>query len=176
MPDDVDLGRRRFLRGRARCEPAPVRPPWAVAGRFTATCVRCSGCVAACPEGIIAVGDGGFPEVDFRRGECSFCGACADACPHPVFERVDPATGAARAPWEHVAVIAEPSCFSVQRVFCRGCGDACPQSAIRFRLAPGGAALPAVDGAACTGCGACVAACPAGAVTVHDTRKGQPHP
>ena len=27
------------------------------------------------------VGDGGFPEVDFQRGPCTFCEACREACP-----------------------------------------------------------------------------------------------
>ena len=171
MPDDVDSGRRAFLRGRPRPGPSPIRPPWAVAEGFSTACTRCGTCVPACPEGIVAIGDGGFPAVDFRRGECSFCGACADACPHPVFQRTDPATGVARGPWDLAAAIAEPACFSVQRVFCRSCGDVCPQSAIRFRLAPGGAALPVVEQDACSGCGACVSACPAGAVTVRAVQK-----
>lgn len=51
-------------------------------------------------------------------------------------------------------------------VVCRTCGDACEAAAIRFRPRLGGAALPEVDGEKCTGCGACVAPCPAAAITL----------
>ncbi|CAO3380948.1 ferredoxin-type protein NapF [Azospirillum argentinense] len=161
MADDhVDLGRRGFLRGRRRAEPAPLRPPWSRTDRFTDLCTRCGACADACPEGIVRRGDGGFPEIDFRQGECSFCAACADSCPEPVFDR------AAARPWTLTARMA-PSCLAMNRVVCRSCRDACPESAIRFALAPGGVAVPSVEGGACTGCGACLAACPADAVTLH---------
>ncbi|AIB14886.1 ferredoxin (plasmid) [Azospirillum argentinense] len=157
--ESVDLGRRGFLRGRRRAEPAPLRLPWARTERFTDLCTRCGACADACPEGIIRRGDGGFPEVDFRRSECSFCAACADSCPEPVFDR------AAASPWT-LAVRIGPSCLAINRVVCRSCRDACPESAIRFALAPGGVAVPVVENNACTGCGACLAACPADAVTL----------
>ncbi|CAO3426361.1 ferredoxin-type protein NapF [Azospirillum doebereinerae] len=157
--DTVDLGRRGFLRGRRRDAPAPVHPPWSRPAFFTDLCSRCGACAQACPEAILRPGDGGFPEVDFALGECSFCGACADACAEPIFDR----TGA---PWSLVAAIAD-TCLAARRVVCRSCQDACPESAIRFIPAPGGAASAAVDDAACTGCGACVGACPADAVTLH---------
>lgn len=155
----VDLRRRGFLRGRTRAAPPALRPPWSLADRFIALCTRCGACAKACPEGILRAGDGGFPEIDFALGECSFCGACADACPEPVFDRSAPR------PWTLTATIG-PSCLTASRIVCRSCQDACPEAAIRFALAPGGVARPAVEAAACTGCGACVSTCPASAVTV----------
>lgn len=163
MPSQAfDESRRRLLRGRLRAAPqqAALRPPWARADLFTDLCTRCGACVHACPEAILHAGDGGFPEVDFRRGECSFCAACADACPEPLFDRA-----AGRRPWTHVAAVG-PSCLTASRVVCRSCGDACPESAIRFALEPNGAARPSLDALACTGCGACLSACPVGAVTI----------
>lgn len=160
MADEtVDLGRRGFLRGRRRPEPAPLRPPWSRTDRFTDLCTRCGACTDSCPEGIVRRGDGGFPEIDFQRGECSFCASCADACPEPVFDR------STAHPWT-LAVQVGPSCFATHRIVCRSCRDACPESAIRFALAPGGVAVPTVDDGACTGCGACQAACPADAITL----------
>ncbi len=160
MPSQIfDDSRRRLLRGRVRAAPPALRPPWSLADRFTDLCTRCGACVGACPESILRVGDGGFPEVDFRRGECSFCAACADACPEPLFDR------SAHRPWTLVAAIG-PSCLTARRVVCRSCGDACPESAIRFALEPNGVARPALDTSACTGCGACLSACPVGAVTI----------
>ena len=157
MTDDtVDLRRRGFLRGRMRAAPTALRPPWSRPDAFTSLCTRCGACARACPEGILRAGDGGFPEIDFSQRECTFCAACADACPEPVFERT------AGRPWAHAAAIGP----SAQGITCRSCQDACPESAIRFTLALGGVARATVDAVACTGCGACVSACPINAVTI----------
>nr|WP_211112651.1 ferredoxin-type protein NapF [Azospirillum sp. SYSU D00513] len=158
------------MRGKARTAPDAIRPPWSRADLFTSLCTRCGSCAGACPETILRPGDGGFPEVDFSRGECSFCGACAEACPEPVFAITAEGTrdGSAASysrPWSHVAAVAD-TCLSAQRVFCRSCGEACPESAIRFALARGGVAQALVDASSCTGCGACVSACPSNSITM----------
>ena len=56
---------------------------------------------------------------------------------------------------------------------CRACEDFCETRAIRFRPQTGGRALPRIDTGACTGCGACIAPCPAGAITVIETRPAK---
>ena len=56
------------------------RPPWTDETRLRAHCTSCSACITACPEAILIGGPAGTPVVDFARGACSFCGACADAC------------------------------------------------------------------------------------------------
>jgi ferredoxin-type protein NapF len=58
------------------------------------------------------------------------------------------------------------NCMAFKDVVCRSCGDACGEAAIRFSPRLGGAALPEVQAALCTGCGDCASACPAGAVTM----------
>lgn len=157
-PGAVDHGRRGLLLGRRAAAP-PIHPPWADAAALLDLCTRCGACADACPERIIAAGDGGFPAMRFAAGECSFCGACAAACPHPaIFDT-------ARRPWAHVAAVGA-ACLSSAGVFCRSCQDACPESALRFRPMPGGRAAALVEAAACTGCGACVSACPVGAVAM----------
>jgi ferredoxin-type protein NapF len=150
------LTRRGFLTGRrARGRPAM---PWALPeDEFLARCTRCNACVDACPERIVVRGSGGFPEVHFAKGGCTFCGRCADACAPRALDR------ALGEPWALKAAIGE-RCLARQRVVCRSCGERCEARAIRFVPALGGAADPQVDRDRCTGCGACVAACPVSAI------------
>ncbi len=149
------LSRRDFLRGSRRSETARIRPP-GVAPEALAACTGCGRCVEHCPTGIVHLADG-LPAVDFSAGECTFCGACSAHCPEPVFSE-GPA-----ARFDHVVAIAS-SCLPFQRVDCQACRDACPEDAIRFRPVRGGPFVPEVSAAACTGCGACIAVCPVGAV------------
>ena len=152
----VDASRRGFLRGRPR-GPAPLRPPWALPeADFADRCSRCGDCLKACPTGILIPGEGGFPGVDFSRGECTFCGDCRNACRTGALAPGD-------IPWRLALAVAE-SCLPGQGVECRSCEDACDTSAIRFRPRLGGPALPEIDPERCTGCGACVAPCPTGAI------------
>ncbi|MDP2194573.1 MAG: 4Fe-4S dicluster domain-containing protein [Rhodocyclaceae bacterium] len=63
-----------------------------------------------------------------------------------------------------LAVI-DVACIALaQGVFCRSCGDACAATAIRFSPRLGGAACPVILAEQCTGCGDCVAVCPASAI------------
>jgi len=151
-----DPARRRVLFGRRGAERPPVRPPWAGVRDFTDLCTRCGACAAACPETIIVKGDGGFPTVDFRRGECTFCGACADVCPQPLFDR-------SREAWSLEPTIGR-GCLTFAGVICQTCQDICPENVFSFVLMPHTAPRPMVDPASCTGCGACVSACPGEAV------------
>lgn len=141
----------------------PVRPPWALAeDDFVARCTRCGDCLGACPTGIIEKGRGGFPLVSFAAGECTFCGKCVEVCKPAALVRAE-----GKAPWSIRARIGE-ACLALQGVVCRSCGDRCEPRAIRFRLAPRGVARPELDSGACTGCGACVAVCPADAIAMFE--------
>lgn len=157
----ADISRRRFLRGDFSGSRSAPRPPLARAeAAFAAACTRCRDCVNACPQRILVLDGAGRPTVDFGRGECTFCGKCVEACTPRALERREGAP-----PWQRKALI-EGACLAMANVVCRACGDACPERAIRFRPKPMAAAQPEVIGALCTGCGACVAPCPARAVRI----------
>jgi len=157
----MDATRRGFIRGRFRAARTEIRPPWAVApGEFDLRCTRCDDCVSACPTRVIQRGEGGFPAIDFSAGECTFCGDCVTACSTGALQRAAEAS-----PWSLIAVLGE-ACVTRQGVECRICGEVCEARAIRFRPTLGGIAQPQLDVTACTGCGACVAPCPVGAIGV----------
>lgn len=153
--------RRSLLRGHFNGA-EPLRPPGALAGlAFQDSCTQCGDCARACSERIIARDAEGFPVLDPSAGACTFCDACTEAC----------TAGALRPgrPWPWKAQ-AGAGCLSAQGIFCRVCDDQCEARAIRFRLAPGGRSRPEIDLAACTGCGGCIAPCPAGALSLVRTR------
>jgi ferredoxin-type protein NapF len=152
------ISRARLHRGRLKDRAPPLRPPWALAeAAFTAACERCDKCIEACPEKILTAGASGYPEMDFARGGCSFCAACVEACPGTAL------TKNGHGPWSIVARFA-PSCLSLQGIICRLCEESCETRAIRFTPLYGGLAMPQVEAAECSGCGACVSACPAQAI------------
>ena len=155
----IDSSRRAFLRGRVRSDSSRL-PPWSRSD-FTDLCERCDACVEACEEGILARGDGGFPQVDFSRGGCTFCQSCVSACEHDAFRQPD------EPPWRLSARPGE-RCLSAGGIVCRSCGDACEARAIRFRLQVGGSALPEIDSSRCNGCGACYAVCPTTAILIEE--------
>lgn len=157
----MSVSRRSFLRGRFRAAGDALRPPWAkAAGEFDHSCTRCGDCIEACPTRIIKSGPGGYPSVDFSVGECTFCGDCVTVCEPGALQRVE-----GRAPWALKLSIAD-GCLARQGVECRVCGECCETSVIRFRPKLGGVAEPGLDLARCTGCGACVAPCPVGAIAM----------
>jgi len=63
-------------------------------------------------------------------------------------------------------VIIGPACLALNGVVCRVCAEHCESHAIRFRLAPGGVAVPLLRAERCDGCGACVKACPVSAIAL----------
>ena len=159
----MDPQRRFFLRGRiaTKAPVQPPRPPWALAeAGFLQRCTRCGDCIAACPESILASGDGGYPEVRFSVRGCTECGACVEACA-PVALRRQPGL----LPWNWKPQFSD-ACLARRKVECRICGEICDHGAIRFRPELGGIAQPSLDPERCTGCGACVSPCPTQAISL----------
>lgn len=163
-----DVSRRLFLRGKVDiAQRTPViRPPWTIDNaQFLEQCTRCDDCLSACPEKIIIQGDGGYPEINFKKGECTFCGKCAEACDADLFNTpttpyIEPSFA-----WQ-LSVVIEPKCLSLNAVVCRACGDNCEPQAISFQLKVGGISEPQINLDDCTACGACLHVCPVDAVEI----------
>ena len=131
-----------------------MRPPYSIAeAEFRSLCEACDDCRNACETGIIGTDGEGLPVLVFGKAGCAFCGACAEACTTGALD-----TGKARA-WTVIAQM-KGSCLSFEGITCRACEESCTPGAIRFRLMTEGRALPLLDEAVCTGCGACAAICP----------------
>ena len=159
------LNRAQFLRGDFSGRSRTVRPPWALAeNAFVESCTRCGNCIEVCPQHILEKGGGGFPRVNFSRGECLFCGDCVRSCTPGALAGWRP-SGDSTTPWLLRARI-EAACLARRGVECRSCVDQCETGAIRFRPVAGGVAQPQLDPALCNGCGACYSVCPAQAITL----------
>lgn len=155
----VDLTKRNLF-FRSKLQDSAARLPWLKqTDNFTDLCTRCGQCVDNCETKIIVKGDGGFPQIDFSLGECTFCYRCAKSCPEPLF------LSQQQTPWNIKANISE-SCLAYKNVECRSCGEQCDTMAIQFKLAIGQVAQPSIEIDACNGCGACVSSCPTSSISV----------
>ena len=156
-----NISRAQFLRGDLRGTRSSIRPPWAVnEHEFRARCSRCGDCATACEEKIIQKDKHGFPELNFKRSECTFCKACLKACTTNALQQIKGAP-----PWQFKAAI-QDSCLPYKKVVCGRCKEECEVEAISLRLLLGGIGIPQVNTESCTGCGACIRVCPASAITL----------
>ena len=163
----VDVQKRSLFRGRTVLK-SRIRMPWLRSPQdFTDLCSRCGHCVPACPSGIIQIGDGGFPEVDFHKGECVFCTECAKACDEKLFDLKR------SSPWDISAEVSD-QCLNNQSVYCRSCEDSCDAQAIQFNFTNTLFVAPTINLSDCTGCGACVSVCPAKAIAVTSHNQAKP--
>ncbi|MTI14823.1 ferredoxin-type protein NapF [Sansalvadorimonas verongulae] len=163
----IDRTRRNLLRGILHPSTdaktavyAPLYPPWSLpAEDFLNACTRCGNCIRQCPESIITTGDGGFPEVNFHKGECTFCGECVSACQAGALIKQHPS----QKPWTYIAHIKD-NCLALNGVTCSRCADECESNAIKLNYSVLGISTPSVNSESCTGCGACVSVCPVNAI------------
>jgi len=99
----------------------------------------------------------------FNGGECTYCAACAKACPEGLYRLPK-----SLAPPPRTARI-DQRCLQRRNVVCGACIDACPRRAIARQpgaTAPRQLAAIVIEAAACNGCGACVEGCPTGAIEI----------
>ena len=152
-----------FLRGDYSGRNNPIRPPWALPeDSFTELCERCGDCIDKCPTRIIHPGRGSFPVIDFTSGECLFCGDCVDACKPAALKKLD-----GHKPWSVTATVNRKTCLAYKNVECRSCYDPCEAGVIKMTPRIGGVSTPELNGALCTGCGACFTVCPVKAIDMN---------
>ncbi len=147
----MTLSRRGFLTGQRQNMPDGFPLPWWL---HQPGCDGCGRCVNACDTQIIVLQT--LPFIDFSHGECTFCAACADICPQPLFAPRD------TQPWR-LSIKIDDRCVAFQGVNCRSCQESCEQQAITFHFNRLGVAQPKIHPENCTGCGACLAPCPVSA-------------
>lgn len=155
----ANRSRRSLLAGRGASSDDRPRPPWTNQARVREFCTSCGDCIRACPEAILLPGPAGTPVVDFSKGACTFCYACAEACEWSVFSALQ------SIPWD-LRVSISDSCLLTGGVSCQSCTDACDETALRFDFRSGLAGSIQIDLDRCTGCGACVSVCPVNAMSV----------
>ena len=169
----LDSNRRAFLRGayltrEGRAEAAkrqnpqgPV-PPWHQGIALQPHCLDCTRpCVASCEPGIIRIhpdnhSHRGIPYLDFSSNGCTFCRACAEACP------LEPDTRNRPTPRIGKLTLNRNTCIAWQDIICMSCSNRCEYKAIKMMHYR----HPQVDPQICTGCGMCVHTCPVDAISV----------
>jgi len=130
-----------------------LRPPYSVdEALFHQECQACEGkCATVCEEEIIHIAEDKTPCLSFEKSGCSFCDACAQVCEFEVL-RLE-----AKTEVKAEVTISSASCLAWNEVMCFSCKEPCLDNAIVFE----GLFNPKVDAQKCTGCGFCIARCPA---------------
>ena len=172
--------------GRARSPSAPsgskgrarvaIAPPGSGGGtRLRTRCTGCNLCVAKCPTRVLKAatleyGLGGtmMPAMDFSRGYCEKgCTRCGEVCPTGAIRRLS-AEEKAKTKIGLAALVPgwEDRCLAHKEGHaCALCQKHCPYGAVKVveEKAKDGTKVrrPAIDAAACVGCGACAHVCPA---------------
>ena len=148
----------------------PLMPPGSLSAQNMAhNCTGCQLCIAECPNQVLRPSDNLFtlmqPVMSYERGYCRpECHRCSVVCPtgaiKPISVEDKASTQIGHAVW------IKKNCIPLRDgVECGNCARHCPTGAIE--MVPSdpddeeSAAIPAINEAACIGCGACEYLCPA---------------
>ena len=169
-------------------EPDPLRPPGACKddAQFLSSCERCHACADACPYAAINIFKGpdhgqheSTPYMNPAESPCRWCKTmdCIQACPSDALQfNVDkPAAVEPQDLYRYVDPIAKVSidhnkCMLSQGTLCDECNLFCPSHTKSILVLGRSVRL---NEESCTGCGLCVAHCPAtpNAITLVDGQQ-----
>lgn len=137
-------------------KPEFIRPPYFKdEDSFHNMCIQCEGnCSTVCEENIIVIHEDKTPYLNFSQSGCTFCDACAIACPFEVLTLQEK---------KNINAIFEIDmlkCLSWNTTMCFSCKDPCLSNAIEFL----GMFRPTIKADLCTACGFCLRVCPTNAI------------
>ena len=147
----------------------PLTPPGSLSfDHFAQHCTGCQLCVSECPNDVLRPSSDlmhlMLPTMSYERGHCRpECTRCSEVCPAGAIVKVDKA-GKSSVQIGH-AVWIKKNCVPItDQVECGNCARHCPAGAIEMvpldendETSP---MIPAINEAACIGCGACEYVCP----------------
>ena len=162
---NVDPTKRSFLLATAMATTAAL----SLSAKNMATrCTGCQLCVSECPNGVLRPSNSLMslmqPEMQYDRGWCrSECTRCSEVCPAGAIKPIDAVDKSSIQIGHAIVVVSE--CISAKgEAECGNCERHCPAGAITMvpsdpddDLSP---SVPAINEAACIGCGACEYVCP----------------
>ena len=147
----------------------PLTPPGSLSHwHFARHCTGCQLCVSECPNDVLRPSSDlmhlMLPEMSYERGYCRpECTRCSEVCPAGAFHLIDKVEKSSIQIGH--AVWIKKNCIPItDEVECGNCARHCPTGAIEMvqldendEESP---MIPAINEAACIGCGACEYVCP----------------
>ena len=147
----------------------PLTPPGSLSFQhFAQHCTGCQLCVSECPNDVLRPSTDlmhlMLPEMSYERGHCRpECTRCSEVCPAGAIKPVDkPEKSSIQI--GHAVWIKKNCVVLTDEVECGNCARHCPSGAIEMvpldennEESP---MIPAINEAACIGCGACEYVCP----------------
>ena len=147
----------------------PLTPPGSLSFQNLATrCTGCQLCVSECPNNVLRPSSDlmhlMLPTMSYERGYCRpECTRCSDVCPAGAIKPLDDIEKSS-IQIGHAVWIKKNCVVLTDEVECGNCARHCPSGAIE--MVPLNAEdeeslmIPAINEAACIGCGACEYVCP----------------
>ena len=147
----------------------PLTPPGSLSfDNFSTRCTGCQLCVSECPNPVVRPSGDlmhlMLPEMSYERGYCRpECTRCSEVCPAGAIKHIDkPEKSSIQI--GHAVWIKKNCVVLTDQVECGNCARHCPSGAIEMvPMDPNDEEshmVPAINEAACIGCGACEYVCP----------------